>query len=112
MRDRMEEWYRGPGVGDYAEWPGSVTLESDPGDAVIFNVKAYHAAFGEKADRRVIYINYIQKPTTPAEEKYITSQYNYDNPYYTPELFEDATPKRMRMLAFIKERCYDKSGGF
>ena len=33
--------------------------------------------------------------------------YDYDNPYYTPELFEDATPKRMRMLSFLKEAIYE-----
>ena len=108
MRQRMEEWYGGMGVGDYANWPASVTLESNPGDAVIFNIKTYHAAFGEKADRRVIYINYIQHPQTPQEQDYIIS--NYDS-IYTPELFEDATPKRMRMLAFIKEHCYDSDRG-
>lgn len=106
MRDRMEEWYSN-GMGDNAEWPSAITLESDPGDAVIFNIKAYHAALGDKADRRVIYASYIQKPQTPEEEEYITGNYHRDYPIYTPELFEDATPKRMRMLSFIKERCYD-----
>ena len=111
-RERMEGWYENNNCQDYTEWPSAVILESNPGDAVIFNVKAYHAAFGETSNRRVIYINYIQKPTNSEEEDYLTSRYDYENPLYTPELFEDATPKRMRMLAFIKERCYDKSGGF
>ena len=108
LRERMEQLY-GPGDEDYAEWPAAVTLEADPGDAVIFNVKVYHAAFGKNADRRVMYINYVQKPQTPEQEEYFTTHSSGDNPMYTPELFEDATPERMRMLAFLKARYYDKA---
>ena len=107
LRERMERWYGGPGVGDHAAWPAAIALESDPGDAVIFNIGAYHAALGEEQDRRSLNISYIQNPRTPEQEEYLTSNYDYDNPMYTPELFEDATPKRMRMLSFLKEAVYD-----
>ena len=117
MRDRLDGWYDANGgwtvadakASDIMPWSAAIALESDPGDAVIFNVKVYHAAVGDTANRRVIYINYIQKPSTPEEENYITSQYNYEKPIYTPELFEDAPPKRERMLSFVKERCYDQA---
>ena len=33
--------------GDFAAWPAAIALESDPGDAVIFNIKVYHAALGD-----------------------------------------------------------------
>ena len=114
MRERMERWYerRGDTIVSEAKesntiaWPAAVALESDPGDAIIFNVKAYHAAVGDSADRRAIYINYIQKPRTPEQEEYITSDYDAQ-PIYTRELFEDATPSRMRMLTFLKDARYD-----
>ena len=115
LRERMELWYGRHGDtktpadedSDTIAWPAAIALESDPGDAVIFNIKAYHAAVGDRADRRAIYINYIQKPRTPKHEEYITSQYDAQ-PVYTPELFEDATPERMRMLRFLKNARYDE----
>lgn len=90
--------------------PGAYPIESDPGDAVVFNVKCYHAAFSNMP-RKGIYINYIQKPRTTEQEEYIKWLYHHDAShgwtYYTRELFEDAPPTRMRMLAFLKEACYD-----
>ena len=94
---------RGPEV------PGAHALEADPGDAVVFIVKCFHGAFGD-APRRGIYLNFMQKPTTPEQEEYITNLYADDGgrgrTYYTPELFEDATPQRMKMLSFLKDKCY------
>ena len=109
IRERMERWYGGVRArdGDFAAWPAAIAMESDPGDAVIFNIKVYHAAVGDSQDRRSININYVQKPRTPEQEEYLTSNYVSRNPFYTPELFQDATPKRMRMLSFLKEAVYD-----
>ncbi len=90
--------------------PGSYPLEADPGDAVVFNVKLYHAAFGDNS-RRGIYLNYMACPQTEDERNYITNLYRRDAAggweYYTRELFEDATLKRMTMLQFLKEQCYE-----
>ncbi len=87
--------------------PGIYPIETDPGDLLVFNVKLYHAAFGEGAKRRGIYINFIQKPRTAAEAEYIKWLYHKDGGYYTPETFKDAPPRRMRMLRFLKEACYE-----
>ena len=114
LRERMEGWYDRHGdtivseaqESDTIAWTAAIPLESDPGDAVIFNVRAYHAAVGDGADRRAIYVNYIQKPRTPEQEEYITSDYDAQ-PVYTPELFEDAPPTRMRMLSFLRGARYD-----
>jgi ectoine hydroxylase-related dioxygenase (phytanoyl-CoA dioxygenase family) len=93
-----------------ADTPGAYAIEADPGDAVVFIVKCYHGAFGD-SPRRAIYLNFIQNPATPEQELYVTGLYESDASrgwaYYTPELFADATPKRMKMLAFLKERCFD-----
>lgn len=107
MRERMEDWYERQGEWDSNPWPAGIALESDPGDAVIFNVKVYHAAITEGAQRRGIYVNYIQNPKTPEQEEYITETYRRHHPLYTSSLFEDASPQRMRMLSFLKETCYD-----
>ena len=107
LRDRMERWYGTTGLGDLVEWPAAIAMESDPGDAVVFNTNVYHAAIGEDHDRRSINIDYIQKPSKPEHEEYLKEIFPDDNPYYTPELFEDATPKRMRMLSYVKEAVYD-----
>ncbi len=105
-RQRMEQ-YSGDILPLGKDVPGTYPIASNPGDVVIFNVKLYHAAFGEGVGRRAIYINYLQKPGTPEEEDHLKWLYHKDGGYYTPELFEDATPKRMRMLAFLKHTCYD-----
>ncbi len=90
--------------------PGAHAIEADPGDAVVFIVKCYHGAFGG-SPRRGIYLNFMQKPTTSEQEEYVTGLYEADASrgwaYYTRELFEDATPRRMKMLSFLKETCYD-----
>ena len=117
MRDLMDKWYEVNGntvvsqatESDTLPWSAAIALESEPGDAVIFNVKIHHAAVGDEADRRAIYINYVQKARTPDEEDYFVKHHDYDHPYYTPELFEDATPKRMRMLSYLKN-LYDDLG--
>ena len=67
----------------------------------------YHAAFGEDVKRRGIYLNYLQKPRMPEEAEHIRWLYRKDGGYYTPETFKDAPPRRMRMLQFLKEACYD-----
>ena len=87
--------------------PGIYPIETDPGDLLVFNVKLYHSAFGEGAKRRGVYINFIQKPRTPEEAEYIKWLYRKDGGYYTPETFKDAPPRRLRMLQFLKEACYD-----
>jgi len=112
FRERMEKYGESilsPGK----DVPGTYPIEADPGDAVVFNVKLYHAAFGEGIERKAIYLNYIQAPKHTDEEDYIVNLYEKDGAggwtYYTPELFEDASPERMQMLSFLKERCYDRA---
>lgn len=109
FRERMEKYgksmlARGKNV------PGAYPIEADAGDAVIFNVKLYHAAFGDGIERKALYLNYMQKATTHEEEEYIIHHYERDRRdrlWYTPDIFVDAPPERTRMLSFLKERCYD-----
>ena len=110
-RNRMER-YGDEILGLQHEVPGVYAIESDPGDAVIFNVALYHAAFG-KNTRRAIYLNFFQKPVTQEQKDHVIQLYNMDKRggwvYYTPELFEDVTPQRMRMLSFLHDHCYNAS---
>ena len=105
-RERMEK-YGGDILPLGKDVPGVYPIETDPGDLLVFNVKLYHAAFGEGSKRRGVYINFIQKPRTAEEEEYIRWLYRKDGGYYTPETFKDAPPRRLRMLQFLKEACYD-----
>ena len=92
--------------------PGTYAIESDPGDAVIFDVKLYHAAFGNN-QRRGIYLNFFQNPTTAEQQDHVINLYRKDSDhgwtYYTPDLFEDAPPRRQRMLKFLQDHCYQAS---
>ena len=87
--------------------PGIHAIETDPGDVLVFNVKLYHAAFGEGVKRRGVYINYLEKPRTPEEVEHAKWLYRKDGGYYTAELFKNAPPNRMRMLQFLKKTCYE-----
>ena len=42
----------------------SYPFESQPGDAVFFNQRLWHASFGGRTGRRMFTLNYGQKPTT------------------------------------------------
>ena len=48
----------------------------------------------------------LQEPRTE-ETEYIKWLYRKDGGYYTPETFKDAPPRRLRMLQFLKEACYE-----
>ena len=76
---------------------------------IAFDVKTYHGAFAGGVRRRGIYMNFLQSPRTNLEEAHLEWLYHKDGGYYTPALFENAPPKRMRMLRFLKEHCYDKA---
>jgi hypothetical protein len=107
-RERMERY--GPEILTASrDVPGTYAIASSPGDAIVFNVKTYHGAFTGGIRRRVIYMNFLSGPRTMLGEAHLEFLYRRDGGYYTPSLFENAPPKRMRMLRFLKERCYDKA---
>ena len=49
------------------EFPGSIAVETDPGDIVIFNHDLYHASFGGDARRRMFTINCTRQAKTPED---------------------------------------------
>ena len=107
-RERMEKY--GPEILTAGrDVPGTYAIASSPGDVIVFNVKTYHGAFTGGIRRRVIYMNFLSGPRTMLGEAHLEFLYRRDGGYYTPPLFENAPPKRMRMLGFLKERCYDKA---
>ena len=50
-----------------AEFPGSIALETNPGDVVIFNHDLYHASFGGSTRRRMFTMNCTRHAKTPAD---------------------------------------------
>ena len=57
-----------------SEFPGSLALESSPGDVVIFNHDLYHASFGGGRQRRMFTMNCTRRAATP-EEHELARQY-------------------------------------
>ena len=51
------------------EFPGSVVVETNPGDVVIFNHDLYHASFGGGTRRRMFTINCTRRAKTPEDLK-------------------------------------------
>jgi hypothetical protein len=49
------------------EFPGSIALETNPGDVVIFNHDLYHASFGGGSRRRMFTMNCTRRAKTPAD---------------------------------------------
>ena len=49
------------------EFPGSIAVETDPGDIVIFQHDLYHASFGGDARRRMFTINCTRQAKTPED---------------------------------------------
>ena len=52
-----------------SEFPGSVALESSPGDVAIFNHDLYHASFGGGRQRRMFTMNCIRHAAKPEEQE-------------------------------------------
>ena len=49
------------------EFPGSIVVETNPGDIVIFNHDLYHASFGGDTRRRMFTINCTRRAKTPGD---------------------------------------------
>jgi hypothetical protein len=85
-----------------AALPGAVPIEAAVGDAVVFNIKAYHSAWGDgRTHRRGVYMNFQQRPTTAEEKAYMHKLYARDGKHlglpglggpnlYYPSLFDEA----------------------
>ena len=50
-----------------SEFPGSMALETEPGDVVIFNHDLYHASFGGGKRRRMFTMNCTRRAKNPAD---------------------------------------------
>ena len=49
------------------EFPGSIAVETNPGDIVIFNHDLYHASFGGGTRRRMFTMNCTRQAKTPED---------------------------------------------
>jgi len=86
-------------------FPGSVALESNPGDVVIFNHDLYHASFGGGQRRRMFTMNCTRHSTTPedmeTQRRYLSihtpgaNKVNTGAGMYYPTMLDTADEKRM-----------------
>lgn len=89
---------------------GAVGVEAAVGDAVVFDIKTYHSAWGDgTAHRRGLYLNFVQRPQSDDDHAYCHKLYCRDgkdlglaglggNNMYYPSLF-DSTVRRLPGLA-------------
>ena len=91
-----------------SEFPGSIAVETNPGDLVIFNHDVYHASFGGTTRRRMFTMNCIICPKTPDEEEGVrqyvqrhspgTGNYATGAGMYFPLMIDTASEDRMTHL--------------
>ena len=95
------------------DFPGSIALETMPGDVVIFNHDLFHASFGGKGWRRMFTMNCTRHTESPedmvTQRKYLSihtpgagNTYTGGGMYY-PTMLDTANEKRMRHLAQCTE---------
>lgn len=90
------------------EFPGSVAIESDPGDVVIFNHNLYHASFGGGPRRRMFTMNCTRHAKTPEDMTTLREYLSKHSPgardidtssgLYFPTMLDTADEARMRHL--------------
>ncbi len=90
------------------EFPGSVALEADPGDVVIFNHDLYHASFGGGSRRRMFTMNCTRHAKTPEDMETLRSYLSRHSPgardivttagMYYPTMLDTADKARMSHL--------------
>ena len=91
-----------------SELPGSIAVETNPGDIVIFNHDLYHASFGGTARRRMFTMNCTICPKTPDEEEWVRQYVQRHSPgtgnnatgagMYFPPMIDTASEERMTHL--------------
>ncbi|MFP6646065.1 MAG: phytanoyl-CoA dioxygenase family protein [Candidatus Latescibacterota bacterium] len=90
------------------EFPGSVALEADPGDVVIFNHDLYHASFGGGSRRRMFTMNCTRHAKTHEDMETLRSYLSRHSPgardivttagMYYPTMLDTADKARMSHL--------------
>jgi len=88
-----------------SEFPGSIALESDPGDVVIFTHDLYHASFGGGKRRRMFTMNCTRHAKTPDEDELLREYLSKHSPgainldtsagIYFPTMLDTADEARM-----------------
>ena len=93
----------------------AVPLESQPGDAVFFNQRLWHASFGGRPGRRIFTISYGPDPVSEEQVSLVKMNYasgveaaqklqHTTNPggYYTGAFMNSNRPRIQRMMATAK----------
>jgi ectoine hydroxylase-related dioxygenase (phytanoyl-CoA dioxygenase family) len=87
-----------------------VSLESEPGDMVIFDQRLFHASFGGKTGRRMFTMNFVTKPVEESDYDRLRQMYvrNIEHAneigrskrerIYTPDFLEAKSPRIQGMI--------------
>ena len=91
------------------DFPGSIALETEPGDFVIFNHDLYHASFGGGTRRRMFTMNNTRYGTSEADLKLVYEYVSHHTPgaykqnsgagMYRPAMLDTADEARMIHLS-------------
>ena len=94
------------------DFPGSVALETNPGDLVVFNHDIYHASFGGSSKRRMFTMNLIKHAESEADRQDVRSYVTRHSPgghkqivgagMYSTIMLATAGPERMTHLSELK----------
>ena len=96
-----------------AEIPGNVSLETNPGDLVVFNHNTFHAAFGGSSRRRMFTMNLHKHGHTEEEVARVDGYIKAHCPVvhgfkiggmYTDIILDTAPPERLKHL----EQCHER----
>ena len=62
-----QRWFKTQAAMDYIDQVPSYVCEAEPGDAVLFDKRIFHATWGSPTDRHVFAMTYYHYPETPEE---------------------------------------------
>jgi ectoine hydroxylase-related dioxygenase (phytanoyl-CoA dioxygenase family) len=97
----------------------AVSLESEPGDMVIFDQRLFHASFGGKTGRRMFTMNFVPKPAGPTDLDRLRNMYvsNIEHAndigrskrerIYTSQFLETESPRIQGMIRELVELGLD-----
>ena len=115
--DRLEvtsERDEEPGFTPFGVSPADVpgfSLETEPGDVVIFNQDAHHGSFGG-VGRRMFAMSFVTNPTTEEHVGYLRRAYGATKRTLRPHqtLVDSDRPRIRRMVAKLLELGFDTQG--
>jgi hypothetical protein len=88
--------------------PGTA-IETQPGDAVIFDQDVQHGSFGDTTGRRMVAVSFVANAVTPEHTRFLAEAHAATNMCLRPHpaLFESASPRLRAMAARLLELGFE-----